>query len=159
MASKRKRSGPLPFSAADVAELARSNPYIEQLIEDPNLRKNVSAAINSGKSAYGRLSNGNVNPQALLEDRKLHAELGRALGAARDATIVLVNAPNRRRRSGLTFGRVLILGAIGTGVALGVSESLRSKVLDVLFGAEEEFEYTPPAPPSSPSPTTTAGAA
>ena len=32
------------------------------------------------------------------------------------------------------------------------SEKLRSKVLDTLFGAEEEFEYTPPATaPSAPS--------
>lgn len=159
MASKRRRSGPLPFSAADIADMARSNPYIERLIEDPRLRKNVSTALNSSKSAYDRLSNGKVDPQALLEDRKLHAELGRALGAARDATIVLIEAPRRRRRRGLTFGRVLTLGAIGTGVALAASESLRSKVLDVLFGAEEEFQYTPPAPPSSPSPSPTVGAA
>lgn len=159
MASKRQRSGPLPFSAADIADLARSNPYIEQLIEDPRLRKNVSTAVNSSKNAYDRLSNGSVDPQSLLEDRKLHAELGRALGAARDATIVLINAPRQRRRRGLTFGRILMLGAIGAGVAMAASESLRSKVLDVLFGAEEEFQYTPPATPSSPNPSTTVGAA
>jgi hypothetical protein len=37
-----------------------------------------------------------------------------------------------------------------------VSDSLRSKVLDALFGAEEEFDYTsntaPAAPPSETSP-------
>ena len=158
MAKKRDRSGPLPFSATDIANMARSNPYIERLIEDPNFRAHVTTAVNSGRSAYDRLNNGAVDPQTLLQDRKLHAELGRALGAARDATIVLI-APRKRRR-GLTFGRVLLLGAIGGGVALAASETLRSKVLDVLFGAEEEFEYTPPAtPPSSPSPSETVGAA
>ena len=40
-----------------------------------------------------------------------------------------------------------MLGA-GAGLALIASEDLRSKVLDTLFGAEEEFEYTPPPPPS-----------
>jgi len=158
MASKRRRSGPLPVSAADIANMARSNPYIERLIEDPRLRKNVTTALNSSRSAYERLSNGKVDPQALLEDRKLHAELGRALGAAREATIVLIQAPRQRRR-GLTFGRVLMLGAIGGGVALAVSEGLRSKVLDVLFGAEEEFEYTPPATSAPPETSPTAGAA
>jgi hypothetical protein len=158
MASKGKRSGPLPFTAADIANMARSNPYIERLIEDPRLRKNVNTALTSSKSAYDRISNGKIDPQRLLEDRKLHAELGRALGAARDATIVLIETPRRRRR-GLTFGRVLMIAAIGGGVALAASESLRSKVLDVLFGAEEEFEYTPPATDSSPSPSTTVGAA
>jgi hypothetical protein len=158
MASKRRRSGPLPFNATDIANMARSNPYIERLIEDPRLRKNVTTALNSSRSAYDRISNGKVDPQALLEDRKLHAELGRALGAARDATIVLIEAPRRRRR-GLTFGRVVMLGVIGGVVALAASEGLRSKALDVLFGAEEEFEYTPPAPTSSPEPGTTVGAA
>jgi hypothetical protein len=158
MAKRRSRSGPLPFSATDIANIARSNPYIERLIEDPNFRRNVSTAVSSSKNAYARLNNGKVDPQALLQDRKLQAELGRALGAARDATIVLIAAPRRRRR-GLTFGRVLMLGAIGGVVALAVSEGLRSKVLDVLFGAEEEFEYTPPTTTDSPSPSTTVGAA
>ena len=31
---------------------------------------------------------------------------------------------------------------MSAGVALAVSEGLRKKVLDALFGAEEEFEYT-----------------
>jgi hypothetical protein len=29
------------------------------------------------------------------------------------------------------------------GVALAVNEKLRNRVLDLLFGAEEEFDYTP----------------
>ena len=36
----------------------------------------------------------------------------------------------------------MLVGAVGAGVALAVSEGLRKKVLDTLFGAEEEFEYT-----------------
>jgi hypothetical protein len=31
---------------------------------------------------------------------------------------------------------------VSAGIALAVSEGLRKKVLDALFGAEEEFEYT-----------------
>jgi hypothetical protein len=156
MASRRKRSKAVPFSAADIANIARSNPYVERLIEDPKLRKNVTTALNSTKSAYDRLSNGKVHPQALLEDKKLHSELGRALGAARDATIVLVGT--QRRRKGITFGRIVMLGAIGGGVALAASEGLRSKVLDLLFGAEEEFQYTPPASSSASSPNAPVGA-
>ena len=34
---------------------------------------------------------------------------------------------------------------VSFGLALALSEKLRSKVLDTLFGAEEEFQYTPPA--------------
>jgi hypothetical protein len=31
---------------------------------------------------------------------------------------------------------------IGAGLAIALNEGLRSKVLDMLFGSEEEFEYT-----------------
>jgi hypothetical protein len=158
MPSRRKRSKAMPFSAADVASIAKSNPYLQRLLEDPKLRKNITTAVNSSKSAYSRLSNGKVSSRALLEDKKLQADLGRALGAARDVTITLSDAPRRRTRAGLSFGRKLMLAGIAGGLALAGSETLRSKVLDLLFGAEEEFQYTPPATtPSQPS--TTVGAA
>ncbi|MEA2298986.1 MAG: hypothetical protein QOF77_1922 [Solirubrobacteraceae bacterium] len=39
------------------------------------------------------------------------------------------------------------------GVAVALNEQLRNRVLDLLFGAEEEFDYTPTtsgaAPPTS----------
>ncbi len=150
MASRRKRSKAVPFSAADIVNIAKSNPYIERLIEDPKLRRNVSTAVNSTKAAYDRINNGKIDPQRLLEDKKLHSEMGRALGAARDASIVLINTPRRRRRRVLTFGRVVMLAVVTAGVALVVSEDLRSKALDLLFGAEEEFQYTPPATSTTP---------
>jgi hypothetical protein len=50
-----------------------------------------------------------------------------------------------RRKRGRGLGGLLVLIAIGAVAALVVSEPLRNKALDVLFGAEEEFEYTPPA--------------
>jgi hypothetical protein len=158
IASRRKRSKAVPFNAADIVNIAKSNPYIERLIEDPKLRKNVTTALNSTKSAYERLNNGRVHPQALLEDKKLHADLGKALTAARDATITLVGTQRRRRR-GLRFGRLLMLATVGSVVALVASEGMRSKVLDLLFGAEEEFQYTPPAASSSSSQNAPVGAA
>ena len=47
----------------------------------------------------------------------------------------------------------LLLLIVGAGAALALSEGLRKKVLDALFGAEEEFEYTSTtsAPSSSPA--------
>jgi hypothetical protein len=159
MPSKRKRSRAVPFNAAEIANIAKSNPYVSRLLDDPKLRKNVSTAVNSSKSAYGRLSNGKVPAKALLEDRKLHADLGRALGAARDATITLSKAQRKRTRKGIGFGRKLMIAGIGGGLALAGSEKLRSKVLDLLFGAEEEFQYTPPASSTAEEPSTTVGAA
>ena len=44
---------------------------------------------------------------------------------------------------------------MGAGLALAMSEGLRKKVLDALFGAEEEFEYTASTTPDSNSGSTT----
>ena len=45
-------------------------------------------------------------------------------------------------------GRLLFLLVIGGAAALVLSEDVRNKALDALFGSEEEFQYTPPAPAS-----------
>lgn len=154
MARRKKKTVPFnPADVANIASMAKSNPYVQQITSDPKLRKNVQTAVASSKRAYSRLANGKMPARALLEDRKLHSDVGRALSAARDATIALSNAQRRRARKGLTFGRVLLLGTLGGGVAMAASGKLRSKVLDLLFGAEEEFQYTPP-----PSNSTSSGA-
>jgi hypothetical protein len=77
--------------------------------------------------------------------------------SVREATLALSDAPKRStpKKKGLRLGRRLLVLAVASATALGVSEKLRSKVLDNLFGAEEEFQYTPPAgtpatPPASP---------
>ena len=42
--------------------------------------------------------------------------------------------------------------AIAGAVALAASEGLRNKVLDALFGAEEEFDYSSNTTPADPPP-------
>lgn len=153
MPSRNKKSKAMPFAASDVANIAKANPYIQRLIEDAKLRENVSRAVESTKSAYDRLSNGKTPARALLEDRKLQGDLRDALEALRDATIALTEAPKKRARKGMRLGRKLMIVSLGGALAVAGSEKLRSKVLDTLFGAEEEFEYTPPASatPSAPA--------
>ena len=154
MSAKRKKAKAVPFNPADVANIAKSNPYIQRLIDDAKLRDNVQKAIESSRSAYGRLSNGKAPAKALLEDKKLQKDLSEALEALRDASVALTAAPKRRARKGIGFGRKLLILGLGGALAVAGSEKLRSKVLDTLFGAEEEFEYTPPAgsptPPATP---------
>jgi hypothetical protein len=99
--------------------------------------------------------NGKTPAKALVEDKKLQTDVKRAFEAIREATEALSEAPKKRARKGLGLGRKLLVLTIGGGLALAGSETLRSKVLDTLFGAEEEFQYTPPAdspatPPATP---------
>jgi hypothetical protein len=155
MASRRKKvAKAVPFNPADMANISKANPYIQRLIEDSDLRDNVRTAIDSSRSAYNRLANGKAPGKALLDDKKLQGDLRHAFEAARDATMALTERPQKRSRKGLSFGRVLLIALIGGVIALAVNENLRSKVLDMLFGAEEEFQYTPPAssaPPTAPT--------
>lgn len=154
MARRRRKAG--AFNAADIANIIQSNPYVHSVVSDAKLRKNVSTAVTSGKKVAGRVANGKT-PLALLEDKKLHSELGRALGAARDATITLTRIQGRKARRRISPGRILVLAGAGGAIVVAVNEKARSKVLDVLFGAEEEFQYTPPSNSSS-QPSSTVGA-
>jgi glutamine synthetase adenylyltransferase len=150
-----KKAKAVPFSPADFANINKVSPYVQRLIEDAKLRDNLRAALDSSKSAYGRLGNGKTPAKALLEDKKLHKDIQEAVEAVRDATTALAEAPKKRARKGLRLGRKLLVVTLAAGLALAGSEKLRSKVLDTLFGAEEEFQYTPPptstaTPPASP---------
>jgi hypothetical protein len=157
MASRKKKvAKAVPFNAADLANITKANPYIQRLIEDAELRDNVRTALDSGKSAVNRLSSSKSPQKALLDDKKLQSELRAAAEALRDAATALSDAPKRSKpKRKLGLGRKLLFVVVAAGLALALSESLRSKVLDTLFGAEEEFQYTPPAgtptpPPASP---------
>jgi hypothetical protein len=141
--------------AKKAAAQARANPYLRRLAEDEDLRQNIVDAYESAKKAYGRLSNGKSPTKQIFDDKKLQKEIKNAASSVRDASVALRESPRKRKRGG--FGKVLLVGVAGAGVALAVSEGLRKKVLDALFGAEEEFEYssTTTAPtPSAPAGTT-----
>jgi putative NADH-flavin reductase len=155
MASRRKKvAKAVPFSAADLANITKANPYLQRLIEDSKLRENVSTAIESGKSAYDRLLSSKAPHKAVIEDKKLQNDLRQAAEAVKDAATALTEAPKKRaKKKGKRLGRKLLVLVVGGAAALAGSEKLRSKVLDTLFGAEEEFQYTPPAAsPTSPPP-------
>ena len=149
MASRRRKTK-AALSVAELASIAKARPYIERVIEDATLRDNIRTAVDSTRSAYGRLSNGKTPTKALIEDKKLQADLRDAADAVREASAALSEAPKKRAKKKRRLGRKLMILVIAAGLALALSESLRSKVLDTLFGAEEEFEYTPP-PPAAPS--------
>jgi hypothetical protein len=135
------------------SEAVRSNEYVKRLIEDEELRNSLVAAYAAARSAYGRMSNGKPLTRALLEDRKLKRELAEAAGALREASISLTEGSRkRRRRKGGGVGRALLLLIVGAALALALSEDLRSKALDLLFGAEEEFNYSSTTMPNAAAP-------
>ncbi len=99
--------------AGDIYETARENPY---------------RATGNGKGAV----------KAVTSDKKVQKDLREAAESLREATDRLRRPPKRKGR----LGRLILFGLVAAVIALIVSEDARKTVLDALFGAEEEFEYT-----------------
>lgn len=124
--------------AADQAKQVGSNPYVQRLIEDDELRQNIRDAFDAAKDAYARMSNGKGTASALIDDKKVHRDIKDAAESIRDASQQI----RGKRRSKGGIGRWIAVAVIGAGLVLVLSEGARKAVLDQLFGAEEEFEYT-----------------
>lgn len=126
--------------AGDIYETARENPYVQRLVEDEELRESLQDAFEAAKNAYGRATgNGKGTVKAVTSDKKVQKEMRKAAESMQEASERLRSKPKKRKGG---VGRLLLLALIGGIVALAVSEGARKAVLDALFGAEEEFEYT-----------------
>ena len=83
------------------------------------------------------MSNGKGPVKALTEDKKVQRDLRTAAESLREASDQLRGKRKKRR-----WGRLLVIALLGAVLAIALSEDLRKAVLDRLFGAEEEFEYS-----------------
>ena len=137
MAARSKAAKTTASKAGKAAVGARENPYVQRLIEDPELRDNVRAAVDHARQAYKRLSNGKGPAKALIEDRKLHKELHAAGASLHEARAQLRGKRKKRRGR-----KLLMLAVLGAAAFFIVNEGARKALLDRIFGAEEEFEYT-----------------
>jgi hypothetical protein len=137
--------------ASEVAVNSETIAFVRRVIEDEQLRAQVGRAIESSQRAYERVAKAK-KPAKLLEDKELHSEAADALAAIRDVGLSLAEKGRKSARKQKRKSRKLLIALVGGGLAVVGSEGLRSKVLDTLFGAEEEFEYTPPAAPPTATP-------
>ena len=128
---------------------AADNPYLRRIMEDEELRDSVRDAFEAARDAYDRLSsNGNVIDTA-IDDKKLHKDLKETAENLRDASNRL-----RGKQKEHHWGRLIMIAFAGALLAIILSEDIRKAVLDKLFGAEEEFEYTSTTTPA-PAPAAT----
>ena len=150
MAAKKK-AAKAGTGAVAAGQAARNNAYVQRLVEDDELRENLRTAYASARSAYGRMDG--KTPQKALDNKKVQKDLKQAATSLKDAADALRDQKKKKKRGrGKGLIGVVIVGGIA---ALVASEGLRKKVLDALFGAEEEFEYTStttPEPASSAPP-------
>jgi hypothetical protein len=144
-----------PQKAKAAAEGAWGNEYVQRYVQDDELRANVKDALDNARSAYARLTNGKSASKVVMEDKKFQKDVKNAADSFKEASIALRDGPKRKRSGG--FGKLLLLAIVGGGLAVALSEDVRNKVLDLLFGKEEEFDYTSTtSPPATPAPTPSA---
>lgn len=125
---------------SEAAAQAKENPYVHKIIEDKELRENAVAALQSIKSAFEE-AKGVDKPADLVSDKKVQKQVKKAADQVKSAADDLAAAgkPKKKRHP---VRKLLFIATIGAIVAVVVSEDARKAVLDGLFGAEEEFEYT-----------------
>ena len=116
---------------------------MQRFVEDPELRDNVREAIEHARKAYKRLSNGKGPAKALMEDKKLQKELHAAPTHLKDAGDQL-----RGKRKKHRGRKLLMLAVIGAIAFVVLNEGARKTLMDKVFGAEEEFEYTSTTSPA-----------
>jgi hypothetical protein len=144
MAARTKQARKAASAAA-----ATTSPWVQRLAEDEELRDNFRVAFEAAKDAYDRISDGK-SPRELVDDKKLQKDLKQAADALKGAGSALKEGPKKTAKKKHGFGRKLFVLAIGAAIALALSEDLRTKVLDALFGKEEEFDYGSTAPSAGP---------
>jgi len=126
--------------AGEAARSVASNPYVRRLIEDEELRENIRDAFEAARGAFQRMQNGKGPAKALMDDKKVQRDLQQAAESLKTASDQLRG--KRRSGGGFGLGKALLVAIIGAALILILSEDARRAVLDRLFGAEEEFEYT-----------------
>jgi len=143
MAARTKQARKAASAAA-----ATTSPWVQRLAEDEELRDNFRVAFEAAKDAYDRITD-SKSPKDAVSDKKVQKDLKTAADALKDAGSALKEGPKHKKRKG-GFGRKLFVLLLGAAIALALSEDLRTKVLDALFGKEEEFDYGSTAPSAGP---------
>ncbi|PTL60171.1 hypothetical protein C7Y72_11230 [Paraconexibacter algicola] len=150
------------MTVAEAVEAVKDNAYVQRVATDDELRDNARVAFEAARDAYDRVSKakkGKVT-KTLTGDKQLHHSLQEAAAALKDVGSALKEpAPVQKGKAKVAKakkqgggGRKLVVLLVGAGLALALSSDLRDKVLDLLFGAEEEFDYTSSTAPSTPAP-------
>ncbi len=132
--------------AREAASTVSSNEYVRRLVEDEELRDSLRDAFDSSRTAYDRIQKQKHPAKAVMDDKRTQKELREAAESLRAASDRL---RGKQQRSGSVLGKLIVIAVVGAIAALVLSEDVRKAVLDRLFGAEEEFEYTSTTAPSN----------
>lgn len=117
------------------AQAAQALKSMQQAAQDV---KKTQQQIKSHKKAEKKLSK--TKKKAEKKSQAVQGEVVAAAAATEGAPKGKVKAGAKKKRHPVR--KLLVVATIGAVVAMVVSEDARKVALDLLFGAEEEFEYT-----------------
>ncbi len=140
MAARTKQARKAASTAA-----ATTSPWVQRLAEDEELRDNFRVAFEAAKDAFERITD-SKSPREAVGDKRVQQDIKQAADALKDAGSALKEGPKKHKAKKRGAGRKLFVLVVGFAIALALSEDLRSKLLDALFGKEEEFDYGSTAP-------------
>ena len=125
-------------------QIAAREDAVRNLIENQDLHDDLRNLAEAAKTAYARVAG---NPQALLQDKKVHSEVRAGTSALLDAKSQLVGKPPKKKKR----GRFLFLTLISSTIAVVTVPALRTKALDLVFGPEEELDSSVGSAAGTPS--------
>ena len=129
-----------------------AHPFVRRMIEDPEFRSTMHDAVSTAKSVFTQLNSSKAPSKKLADDAKLQDQVREALEGLHQATTALATEKQEKMRRHRRRGgrRMLALIGLSTVISVIACPWTRGKALDKLFGAEEEFQYSPPPVPPSP---------
>jgi hypothetical protein len=116
----------------------RLAPYLEQLLENDDVRGDLGRSVRRARQAYGGAKS-QRDAKSALRDRRVQQRLAQSAASARDAVMgvkrggekELQKQARRRRRRG-----VLAAVVVAVGAAVALDGSLRARVLGLFGGGE-----------------------
>jgi hypothetical protein len=132
-----------------VAAIDTVAPYLEQLLENEDVRTNLRRARARAQQAYGTTKRKGAKKAA--GDKRVRARVAQGAVAARDSVLAVKRGREqelRRQQRRTRLRRVLVLLLLAGGAAAAANESVRTQVLDFVGSSNGS---TPPADPGGTS--------
>lgn len=131
---------------------------LKKIIDDAELREHAISALQSvhqaveeargteqqiSRRAEKKLKKAQNKAHKTAEAKEMvMSKLAEKTEAAQASAEKAAKAAEKSKKKRHPVRKLLVVATLGAVVALVVSEDARKAVLDALFGAEEEFEYT-----------------
>jgi hypothetical protein len=113
-----------------MATLESIQPYVEQLFDDADVRRQLARASANLRGAQARAGRKKSKKKALQDDLLRH-RLAEAVRAVAAAGVAVKEGPEKQRRRSRR-GRLLGLALLGAGAFVAFNDDARAKVLGLI---------------------------